>query len=138
MAQVTLFAYRKRHCRLIVRNLSFQANEANLADKFGKYGPLTEVIIPKVAIEIKTNKRRRRKKLNEHALDGDGDGDGDGDEKSSASVLKPRGFAFLTYLCSCDAQKAVQATAEAIENNKAIRVCNREVASGLLPKQGPF
>ncbi|KAM7298087.1 RNA-binding protein 28 [Ixodes scapularis] len=40
-------ARKKRKPRLIVRNLSFKANETVLRDCFGKYGDLVEVSIPK-------------------------------------------------------------------------------------------
>lgn len=40
---ITEVDYRKRKCRLILRNLSFLATEANVADKMSKFGPLVEV-----------------------------------------------------------------------------------------------
>jgi hypothetical protein len=42
---ITEVDYRKRKCRLILRNLSFLATEANVANKMSKFGPLVEVCI---------------------------------------------------------------------------------------------
>eukprot|EP00605_Chrysophyceae_sp_TOSAG23-4_P003014 GSChrysophyteH1.ASY1.ANO1.3319.1 assembled CDS len=70
--------YRKRHCRLIIRNLSFQATLTNVVDKMGRYGPLVEVTVP--------NKEGA---------------------ESTKGKEKHKGFAFVTYLCADDAVAAV-------------------------------
>ena len=81
LATLTAPALRKRHCRVIVRNLSFEATEQNVADKLSKFGPLTEVSLPRVQAE-----------------------GGRGGVK-----MKSRGFAFVAFLCSIDAAGAVGA-----------------------------
>jgi nucleolar protein 4 len=116
LAQLTAVDLRKRHCRLIVRNLSFEANEANVADKLGQFGPLVEVNIPRVLVknESKTEGNKKRK-FNKRGND------------TAEEKLKSRGFAFATFLCANDAAAAVQSTS-ASAGDKALRVCNRQVA----------
>ena len=63
---------RKRRCRVIVRNLSFEATERNVADKLGRFGPLVSVEVPKVAKEAA------------------------GAAAAAAAKMRPRGFAFVT------------------------------------------
>ena len=52
LSDVTDMSLRKRNCRVIVRNLSFQAAEFNVADKLGKFGPLLEVASPRVTVAL--------------------------------------------------------------------------------------
>ena len=99
---------RKRKCRLILRNLSFQATESNIASRLLQFGPLTEVSIARVAVDRSVDSRRRRKK--------DADGDAPLEPK-----LKSRGFAFVTFLCENDSKAAV-------ENSGSLKICNREFA----------
>jgi RNA recognition motif-containing protein len=101
---------RKRKCRVIVRNLSFLATEANVADKLSKYGPLVEVNVPLVPVPhdpLNPRKIRKRKQRE--------------DGEPPAEKMHSRGFAFVTFLCEKDAASAVKQSA-------GLRVCNREVA----------
>lgn len=68
LADITEPNLRRKKCRLIIRNLSFQATEQNIMDKLSKFGPLIEVSIPKAEIEISSsssssasNQRRNKK-----------------------------------------------------------------------------
>lgn len=98
----------KRLCRVIIRNLSFHATEENILTKMLSYGPVREVTLPRVAIPMQENQRKRnRVNANES---------GNGNEK-----LKSRGFAFVTFLCVSDADKAVK-------DSGNMKICNREVA----------
>ena len=80
---MTLEYLRKRHTRVIIRNLSFQATEDNVADKLLKFGPLVEVNIPRVPSSSSPTSADKE------------------------SRQKQRGFAFATYLCEADAKAAV-------------------------------
>lgn len=91
-------ALRKRKCRVIIRNLSFQATEQNVIDKMGRFGPIAEVDLPQVTVQKKSVRPGR-----------------------AAEVSRPRGFAFVTFLCPSDAQRAVSEGAE-------LKICNRPVA----------
>ena len=62
---------RKRRGRVIVRNLSFEATERNVADKLGRFGPLVSVEVPKVAKAEAAG-------------------------AAAAAKMRPRGFAFVT------------------------------------------
>ena len=120
VAQLTAPEFRKRHCRLIVRNLSFEATEANVADKLGQFGPLVEVALPKVAVD-KPVKGKNKKNQGE------------------VQKLKSRGFAFVTFLCSADAGSAVQSTGpEAVAAGKVLKVCNRAVAVDYCVRKDHF
>lgn len=99
---------RKQKCRLIIRNLSFQAIEDNILQKFRKFGPITEVSIPRIAVATpKSTKGRSTKKA---------------DQQTTAEKLKPRGFGFVTFLCENDAQSAVNGGCD------GMKICNREFA----------
>jgi len=104
LAQLTQPQFRKRHCRLNVHNLSFQASEMNIADKLGRFGPLAEVAMP--VTEVISEKIRRRGRVGPR--------------------MRPKGFAFVTFLCDADARAAVNGSAPA--NGSALKICNREVA----------
>ena len=163
-SNVTLSQLRKRHCRVIIRNLSFQATEENVATKLGKYGPLVEVAIPMVDPYAKTNDDNHDKGLDNHdsseelggnatnvtsvtnAANADIQGNGEADKVNKATIengygnseipskrsrnrdkdgskLRPRGYAFVTFLCADDAANAVAASADG-----ALKICNRAVA----------
>eukprot|EP00981_Chlorochromonas_danica_P012615 scaffold5218_cov150-Ochromonas_danica.AAC.7 len=96
---------RKKKCRIIIRNLSFQATEQNIIDKVGRFGPLAEVDLPRVTIDKAPRKRKR----------------GGEEQEDKAQVERPRGFAFVTFLCHADAERAVKESAD-------LRICNRPVA----------
>jgi nucleolar protein 4 len=102
LAQLTQPNFRKRHCRLIIRNISFQANIENVADKLGRFGPLAEVSLP-----TKESEEEPRK---------------------VSSKEKHKGFAFVTYLCSADAIEAVRVATSTDQSKPVLRICNREVA----------
>lgn len=112
LADITAADLRKRKCRLIIHNLSFQAIEKNIIDKLKKFGPLVEVEIPRVTIQ-KSGKRRVRNTKSEEE---------ENDEKSNLNVVeRPKGFGFVTFLCESDAKSAV-------EQSQGLRICNREIA----------
>ena len=110
---ITPLIFRKQKCRLIIRNLSFQATEENVATRLLKFGPLVEVTIPRIEIDLGEkdsgeynaySKKRFKKKLNDNK-----------------SQVKPRGFAFVMFLCEKDASRAV-------EGSEGLKICNREFA----------
>jgi nucleolar protein 4 len=108
LKNITEKRLRKRKCRLILRNLSFQATEENISSKLIVFGPLTEVAIARVPVD--TGARRDEKSSHRrHNRGGDG------------VLMKSRGFAFVTFLCESDAK-------EAVENSSKLRICNREFA----------
>jgi RNA recognition motif-containing protein len=118
LKEVTPLQSRKQKCRLILRNLSFQATEENVASRLLKFGPLAEVTIPRIEVD--------------HA-GGGGGGDGSSmhaksrfgkkqrEQKGGGVQLKPRGFAFVMFLCEEDAGRAVQ-------GSEGLKICNREFA----------
>lgn len=110
LKNVTEKRLRKRKCRLILRNLSFQATEENIATKLMTFGPLTEVAIARVPVD--TSSRQNDKSGHRRNKERNSDG---------AAQLKSRGFAFVTFLCEKDAMAAV-------ENSSKLRICNREFA----------
>ena len=117
LAQLTQPKFRKRHCRIIVRNLSFQATEANIASKLGKYGPLSEVVMPMTEVTSEgAESTRRHGKTGPH--------------------LRPKGFAFVTFLCSSDAENAVKGSSS--ENGSVLKICNREVAVDFCQSKDRF
>eukprot|EP01031_Cornospumella_fuschlensis_P031851 gene31851-38512_t len=96
---------RKRKCRVIVRNLSFQASEVNVLDKMTHYGPLVQMDMPA------------------HPSN----------EGNSSGKIKHRGFCFVTFLCRGDAEAVVKesaAVAGDAEGSKkgSVKICNRPVA----------
>lgn len=102
LSELTEVDLRKRKCRLIVRNLSFQSTEQNLVDKMSKFGPLVSVEIPL------TEKEKRS-------------GTSEASARPAKNVARPTGFGFVTFLCEKDAKLAV-------EDSSGLKVCNREVA----------
>ena len=108
---ITVEEERKRKCRLIIRNLSFQAIEENIISKFQKFGPIVEVTIPKVPITIKQSLDKNNPSKS-HAKN----------ESNQQQKLKPSGFGFITLLCANDAEKAVNGGCE------GMKICNREFA----------
>jgi RNA recognition motif-containing protein len=105
-ADITEIELRKRKCRLIVRNLSFFATQQNVVDRVKQFGPLVSVDVPLTSI-AKTTENPRQKRNN-------------GEEGGGNTVVRPVGFAFVTYLCEKDAQAAAK-------NSGGLRVCNRWV-----------
>lgn len=108
MSEVTEKELRRRRCRLIVRNLAFQATETLVKESLDIFGPIIEVTIPLIAVKTGENSDRKT----------------------------PRGFCFVTYLCEKDAQSAVLGSnieaAEGISSEsaakKGVKICNRLVA----------
>jgi RNA recognition motif-containing protein len=104
LVDITDSRRRRRQCRLIIRNLAFQATEELVREQLDIFGPILEVEIPKVAVSLK------------------------GDEKDR---LTPRGFGFVTYLCEKDAKLAVKSSlleGDGVGVKKGVKVCNRFVA----------
>jgi nucleolar protein 4 len=121
-ADITIARLRKRKCRVILRNLSFQATSDNVATRLSKFGPLVEVTLPMVEMGTENEedgrppdgspqavaKRRRAKRA-----------------AQEGGRLRPRGYAFATFLCEKDATAAVTAATNA---NNPLKICNRAVA----------
>jgi nucleolar protein 4 len=129
LTDVTEPALRRRKCRLIIRNLSFQANEQNVMDKMERFGPVVEVLLPRVEIDHSNDKEQHdrqsqrgkgQKRSRSDSKDGEGDVDAEVGRNQSVK-LKPRGYAFVTFLCEADAATAVNASS-------GLKICNREVA----------
>jgi nucleolar protein 4 len=114
VSDITPPVIRKKKCRLIIRNLSFQATLQNVIDKMKKFGPIVEVEIPTESVEVKP----RKGKTNDS-----------GD--SPAIKEKKKGYAFVTYLCEKDAKSAVT-------NSTGLRICNREIAIDMCLSKGAF
>ncbi|RYG64603.1 hypothetical protein EON64_13655, partial [archaeon] len=76
-------ALRKRKCRVIVRNVSFQACEVNVLDKLTSFGPLVQLDMPA------------------HPSN----------EGNNTGKIKHRGFCFVTFLCRGDAEAVVKESA---------------------------
>lgn len=110
LSEVCELEHRKRKCRVILRNLSFQAIEENISSKLCKFGPLSEVYIPRVEVIRNTTDRKRKR------------GPDESDAVQGEVVLKPRGFGFVTFLCESDAKSAVNGGCT------GLRICNREFA----------
>lgn len=105
---------RRKKCRLIIRNLSFQATEINILDKFSQFGPISDVSIPKTEVVKKASSRSEKKDVTtSSSIVGAGN---DGIIK-----LQPRGFGFITFLCEKDAKAAILGSV-------GLKICNREVA----------
>jgi nucleolar protein 4 len=117
---------RKQFCRVIVRNLSFQAQFEHIAKKLVKFGPIVDITLPVAA-----------------AKGGDKDKPSAGDVSESTDdvkrggTVKHRGFAFVTFLCQKDAEAVIAQQAGAApavdgQGRKAaatsVQICNREVA----------
>jgi len=141
ISDITLFEFRKRRCRLIIRNLSFQATEQNVIDKLSSYGPIVSVELPKRMINMISTKnnnsdnvvvvideKKKNYKMNNNDNEDDDknaasdDNDND-DMRDSQSQMKSKsmGFGFITYLCAIDAEYVV-------EKCTGLKICNREVA----------
>lgn len=109
LADLTEIELRKRKCRVIIRNLSFQATQQNVIDKLKKFGPIAEVEIPTMTVNVPiTDKMRKRVAVP--------------DEPGAVLAKeKMRGFAFVTFVCENDARSAV-------EQSSGLKICNRDVA----------
>ena len=105
LTEVTDPRHRKKRCRLIVRNLAFQATEDMVREKLDVFGPIAEVDVPRVRVKVQ----------------------GDDGEYER---LNPRGFAFVTFLCEKDAKNAVTSSLleEESSGGKGVKICNRLVA----------
>ena len=128
---ITEPSLRKKKCRLILRNLSFQATERNITDKLSRFGPIVEVYIPKTEIRVtptadgdsegrKFNRKRKHPSTSTTSSEGDSSSGAAGEVGEYIKHV-PRGFAFITFLCEKDALDAVQ-------NSVGMKICNREVA----------
>lgn len=110
LADITELELRKRKCRVIIRNLSFQATQQNIIDKLKRFGPISEVEIPTMTVNVPiTDKMRKR-------ISGAPE-----DPGAMLSKEKMRGFAFVTFVCEADAKNVV-------ENSSGLKICNRDVA----------
>lgn len=94
LAEVTEAVLRKRRCRVIVRNLSFQATEQNVLDKLARFGPIVDVDVPRMLVTKADGKQTER----------------------------IRGFAFATFLCLKDAQQAVAKAADLKICNRPVAI----------------
>jgi nucleolar protein 4 len=116
LSDVCPLEHRKRKCRVILRNLSFQATEQNIATKLSKFGPLVEVLIPRVAVASTKPASKSASASSEE----------------NATKLKPRGFAFVTFLCENDAKQAVNGGCA------GLKICNREIAIDFCQNKHTF
>jgi nucleolar protein 4 len=126
LTDITEPALRRRKCRLIIRNLSFQATEQNILDKMSKFGPVVEVLIPKLEVQpdaSNSKEGRRGQKRSRSKHEREGEGDDDEEHRELAAKLKPRGYAFVTFLCENDAKHVVSQN-----SGGSLKICNREVA----------
>ena len=118
LKDVTPPELRKQKCRVILRNLSFHAVEENVASKMSRCGPLVEVSIPRVEVEVgavDAGKKQHKRK----------------EESNGGVKQKSRGFAFVTFLCEKDAAAAVGGGCG------ELKICNREFAVDMcLHKHG--
>ena len=118
LADITEPLLRRKKCRLIIRNLSFQATEKNILDKLSKFGPVTEVSIPTTEVTVKSSSLQRHKnKSNQNDSNNINQNQSINSEHSAeisnhseitnTTKLVPRGFGFVTFLCEKDAKKAI-------------------------------
>jgi nucleolar protein 4 len=113
LKDVTPVDSRKQKCRLILRNLSFQAVEENVATRLLKFGPLVEVSIPRIEVD--------HSKTEGGAKNGYAKNRFEKKQQQGQKQLKPRGFAFVMFLCEKDA-------ASAVSGCEGLKICNREFA----------
>jgi nucleolar protein 4 len=114
-SEIAPLTHRKKRCRLIIRNLSFQARDIHIMDRMKRFGPIVEIDLP-ITVMDKPVKRRANKISNEATKD---------EDSTLKKVETHRGFAFITFLCENDAKNAV------VQSNlegKVLKICNREVA----------
>jgi RNA recognition motif-containing protein len=152
ISDITLLEFRKRRCRLIIRNLSFQATEQNVIDKLSFYGPIVSVELPKRIINMIStinnnsdnvvvfdDKKKKRYKMNnkdndqnnaddKNAADDDDDDDDDDDNDNdlihdSQSQMKSKSMGFGFITYLC----AIDAE-YVVEKCTGLKICNREVA----------
>ena len=105
LTDVTDLRVRRKRCRLIIRNLAFQATEAMVRERLDLFGPLVEVDVPRVRVSVQT-------------------------DEGETERLNPRGFGFVTFLCEKDANIAVSASVLDGDSSggKGVKICNRFVA----------
>lgn len=114
-SEVAPVTHRKKKCRLIIRNLSFQAREEHILEKMKRFGPIVDIDLPIQVIEKPAKKRSKQGETS------------DADVNSTVRKIEThRGFAFITFLCEKDARAAVEQSAG--EGKTPLKVCNREVA----------
>ena len=156
-SDVSIPRLRKRKCRVIIRNLSFQATAENIATKMSKFGPLLEVNLPMVEVTereapdddgdggggrlaakrraVKAEKAAVRAAAAATALAAAGGGPGGSEGGAGAGVAvsgartRSRGYAFVTYMCEGDAQSAVESASSSDESaaKGGVKICNRYV-----------
>ena len=107
---------RKQYCRVIIRNISFQATVENITSKVLKFGPIVELKLPLLDSA----------NADSAVKDGNSNDNENEKEASKEKKLKHRGFAFVTFLCQKDAEAAI--AMQTGENASPLKICNREVA----------
>jgi nucleolar protein 4 len=96
-------AYKKRSCRLILRNLSFYAKESHIRKALEpKFGRLTEVHIPTIHTKDKDNKA------------------------AGGAPTTHRGFCFVTFDQEVEAQKCLDTAEEIVICKRPVRVAHSE------------
>lgn len=96
-------AYKKRACRLILRNLSFYAKESHIRKALEpKFGKLTEVHIPTIHAKDKDNKA------------------------AGGAPTTHRGFCFVTFDQEVEAQKCLDTAEDIIICKRPVRVAHSE------------
>jgi nucleolar protein 4 len=104
LSEVTDQRFRRRRCRLIVRNLAFQANKQLVMEKLDIFGPIIELELPMIAVKSKVR-----------------------GADQEVERLNPRGFCFITFLCEKDSRTAVESSIVEGES-RGVKICNRLVA----------
>jgi len=130
---------RKQFCRVIIRNLSFQAQFEHIAKKMVKFGPIVDISLPVAQISGKMSTKQG-------AADTDGVSEST-DAAQRGGNVKHRGFAFVTFLCQKDAEAVIAqqaGTAPAVDGQgrkapaTAVQICNREVAIDFCDHKSGF
>ena len=118
-SEIAPLAHRKKRCRLIIRNLSFQARDLHIMDRMKRFGPIVDIDLPITVLEKPLKKRGPK--------GGDAAAETSGESAAPATkqVETHRGFAFITFLCEADAKNAV---AQSNVAGQVLKICNREVA----------
>eukprot|EP01033_Poteriospumella_lacustris_P001229 gene1229-895_t len=118
-SEIAPLAHRKKRCRLIIRNLSFQARDLHIMERMKRFGPIVDIDLPITVLEKPLKKRGPK--------GGDAAAETGGEPAAPATkqVETHRGFAFITFLCEADAKNAV---AQSNVAGQVLKICNREVA----------
>lgn len=133
---------RNQFNRVIVRNISFQAQMEHIWPKLLKYGPIVDITLPVAADVPKTSNNFHKNRKN-HSK-------GESEDKEKTDKIKHRGFAFVTFLCQKDAEMVVKSQQGETDGSESegksktgvvlnvLKVCNREVAVDFCDNKTEF